>query len=466
MLKKHSQFLASVFAFTDVVIIIISWSLAYYIRFNEFWWTNLGNNLHAQKYFFILFPIIILWPFIFRNMGLYRQRRVLPILAEVFDIVKASVLASLILVTVTYFVKKAEFSRLVFAYFWFISVVLISLERLVLRELLRHFRSRGYNTRRVLVVGAGDLGGMVVRKIRENPWTGLEVIGFLDDNKPVGETVEGKKVLGGVRSVKRVIEENDIDQVFIALPVRAYGRLMYVVESLQDELVTIRVVPDIYQAITLNAGVEDFEGLPLINLTESPMYGWSTIVKRTMDIVFASLAILITAPVMIVIAIAIKLTSPGPVFYRQERMGLDGKTFDMLKFRSMRVDAEKQTGAVWAKENDPRRTRLGTFLRKTSLDELPQFFNVLKGDMSIVGPRPERPVFIKEFKKRIPKYMLRHKVKAGITGWAQVNGWRGNTSLEKRIECDLYYIEHWSLWFDIKIMWLTIWKGMVNRHAY
>ncbi len=466
MLKKHSQFLASVFAFTDVVIIIISWSLAYYIRFNEFWWTNLGNNLHAQKYFFILFPIIILWPFIFRNMGLYRQRRVLPILAEVFDIVKASVLASLILVTVTYFVKKAEFSRLVFAYFWFISVALVSLERLVLRELLRHFRRKGYNTRRVLVVGAGDLGGMVVRKIRENPWTGLEVVGFLDDNKPVGETVEGKKVLGGVRSVKRVIEENDIDQVFIALPVRAYGRLMYVVESLQDELVTIRVVPDIYQAITLNAGVEDFEGLPLINLTESPMYGWSTIVKRTMDIVFASLAILITAPVMIVIAIAIKLTSPGPVFYRQERMGLDGKTFDMLKFRSMRVDAEKQTGAVWAKENDPRRTRLGTFLRKTSLDELPQFFNVLKGDMSIVGPRPERPVFIKEFKKRIPKYMLRHKVKAGITGWAQVNGWRGNTSLEKRIECDLYYIEHWSLWFDIKIMWLTIWKGMVNRHAY
>ena len=231
-------------------------------------------------------------------------------------------------------------------------------------------------------------------------------------------------------------------------------------------MVDIQVIPDIYEFATIRGGIEEFDGLPIISLQDSPLYGWNMVIKRAADIAFSIIAITLTAPLVVLIAITIKLTSHGPVFYRQERMGLDGKIFQMLKFRSMWVDAEKESGAVWAKEDDPRRTWLGAFLRKTSIDELPQFFNVLKGDMSIVGPRPERPVFIEEFRKNIPKYMLRHKMKAGITGWAQVNGWRGDTDLKKRIEYDLYYIENWSFWFDLKIMWLTIWKGLVNKNAY
>jgi Undecaprenyl-phosphate glucose phosphotransferase len=238
-----------------------------------------------------------------------------------------------------------------------------------------------------------------------------------------------------------------------------------VLRSLEDRIVDINVVPDLYQYITLRGGVEEFDGLPLISLQDSPSYGWGQVAKRAMDIVLSGLALLITAPVLLLVSAVIKLTSPGPVLYRQERMGLDGRTFKMLKFRSMRVGAEDETGAVWATWDDDRRTPVGALLRRTSLDELPQLVNVLKGEMSLVGPRPERPVFIDEFRKRIPRYMLRHKVKAGMTGWAQVNGWRGDTSLEKRIECDLFYIEHWTIPFDLKILWLSLWKGFFHKNA-
>jgi len=216
----------------------------------------------------------------------------------------------------------------------------------------------------------------------------------------------------------------------------------------------------------LRGGVEEFDGLPILNLRNSPLYGWNMIMKRALDIAISLIAIALLSPFMLLIAVLIRLTSPGPVLYRQERMGIGGDIFHILKFRTMAVDAEAATGAVWARKGDPRRTMPGSILRATSLDELPQLFNVLKGDMSLVGPRPERPVFIQEFRRKIPRYMLRHKMKAGITGWAQVNGWRGNTDLVKRVEHDLYYIEHWSISFDLKILMLTLWKGFVNRNAY
>jgi Undecaprenyl-phosphate glucose phosphotransferase len=239
-----------------------------------------------------------------------------------------------------------------------------------------------------------------------------------------------------------------------------------ILENLEEETVDIKVVPDLLKFINLQAGVEELDGLPVVSLTESPLYGWNIVIKRTSDIVLSALAIIVSCPLLILIAIVIKLESSGPIIFRQERAGMDGKGFEMFKFRSMHVDAEKKTGPVWASMEDDRRTGLGTFLRKTSFDELPQLFNVLLGDMSLVGPRPERPVFVADFKKSIPQYMLRLKVKAGLTGWAQVNGWRGNTSLDKRIEYDLYYIKNWSLLFDIKIILLTFWKGFVNPHAY
>ena len=273
-------------------------------------------------------------------------------------------------------------------------------------------------------------------------------------------------MLGVFQDVVRIIRENEVDQLFIALPFKAHDRLEEILTSLGEETVDIKLVPDLLRYMDLHSGVEELDGMPLINLFESPLYGWNIILKRISDIALSGFAIIITFPLMILIAIALKLESQGPLIYRQERMGLDRDVFWIFKFRSMAAEAENQTGPVWAKENDDRRTRVGTFLRKTSLDELPQFFNVFMGRMSLVGPRPERPVFVDEFKKTIPFYMLRLKMKAGLTGWAQVNGWRGNTSLEKRIECDLYYIKNWSILFDLKILFLTVWKGLVNRNAY
>jgi Undecaprenyl-phosphate glucose phosphotransferase len=273
-------------------------------------------------------------------------------------------------------------------------------------------------------------------------------------------------VLGDLEALPQLLRAQEIDQVFIALPLEAAARLPEVLKGLDEVPVDVRVVPDFSRYMSLQGGVEDFGGLPFISLQGSPVYGWDQVLKRGMDILVAGSLLLVLGPGLGLIALLVKLTSRGPVLYRQERMGLDGRTFSMLKFRSMRVDAEVETGAVWARSADPRRTRIGAFLRATSLDELPQLWNVLKGEMSLVGPRPERPVFIQEFRKRIPRYMLRHTVKAGMTGWAQVNGWRGDTSLEKRIEYDLYYIQHWSLWLDLKILWLTSWRGLVNRNAY
>ena len=263
-----------------------------------------------------------------------------------------------------------------------------------------------------------------------------------------------------------IIHEHRIDQVFISLSLEGENRLEELKHLLSEQWVDVRIVPDIGSFRTLHTDVESLEGMPLVTLVQSPMMGWNRVLKRILDLFGGMLALLIFSPLMAFIALLVKLTSRGPVLYRQERMGLDGISFQMFKFRSMREGAEEESGAVWASPKDPRRTSVGRIIRKASLDELPQLFNVLRGDMSVVGPRPERPVFVEDFRKNIPGYMLRHKVKAGITGWAQVNGWRGNTPIENRIECDLYYIENWSLGFDLKILWLTLWKGIIHKHAY
>jgi Undecaprenyl-phosphate glucose phosphotransferase len=254
--------------------------------------------------------------------------------------------------------------------------------------------------------------------------------------------------------------------VFVALPHQAYGRLVDLLSDIGDDPVSIHLVPDVFSLASLRGGIEEFEGVPLIHLRESPLYGWNRVLKRVFDLIIGGGLLVAALPLMGLIALVVKLTSPGPVLLGQVRMGLDGREFRMLKFRTMRVDAEADTGPVWAQPDDPRRTRLGGMLRRFSLDELPQLFNVLRGEMSLVGPRPERPMFVEEFRRQVPGYMLRHKVKAGMTGWAQINGWRGNTSLAKRIEYDLYYIERWSLAFDLTILVRTIWHGFANPHAY
>jgi Undecaprenyl-phosphate glucose phosphotransferase len=332
------------------------------------------------------------------------------------------------------------------------------------REGLRFIRKQGFNQRHCLIVGAGKLGQRVARLIAIHSEFGIKVQGYLTRHpNKLGRTYEGITVTGLYSEIEKYAPALDI--VFLCLPPDEEQGAEKMLQFLATTTIEVKVIPSIYEFITLRAEAEMFEGLPVITLQGSPLYGWNVVLKSITDFVGAAVALTLTAPLMVVIALAVKLTSPGPVFYRQERMGIDGKPFMMLKFRTMHIHQPGDTVLLTPKD-DPRITTVGRLLRKTSLDELPQFLNVMKGEMSIVGPRPERSWVVEEVRKQIPLYMLKHKMKAGITGWAQVNGWRGDTSLDKRIEYDLYYIEHWSVWFDVKIALLTIWRGFVHKHAY
>ncbi len=465
MLKAHSRFFEQLTLVGDLVLIAGSWLGAYYLRF---WLSPIPvyrGTPPLEPYLYLLGPIVVVWAVAFRAFGLYRPRRLGSHLSEWMDVAKASSLGSLVLVAImTFLFRSFDYSRLVILYFWVLSIVSVSVSRAVYREALRVARRRGYNLRYAVIVGSGELAETVIDRLRLRPDVGIYVLGVVGDDK------EGlglhTKWLGGYADLRAVLDAETVDHVILALPHEDMARLPMLLNDIGDDPVTIHVVPDIIRFASLRGGVEEFEGVPFIHLRESPLYGWNRVLKRAFDLILGGAALLVAAPLMAAISLAIKLTSPGPVLYRQDRMGLDGQRFRMMKFRTMPVDAETRTGPVWARPDDPRRTRLGVLLRRFSLDELPQLFNVLRGEMSLVGPRPERPVFVEEFRRKIPGYMLRHKVKAGITGWAQISGWRGNTSLERRIEYDLYYIERWSLGFDLKILWLTLLRAFRGDNAY
>jgi Undecaprenyl-phosphate glucose phosphotransferase len=464
MLKRHAQFLQSLLFIFDLAVICLCWLGAYYIRFLESHSPIETGEPPLQLYLTLLLPIVVVWGISFRAFNLYRPRRMGSHLAEVFDIAKANTLSVLILVTLTFFLRQFEYSRLVFLYFWFLNLMALACSRMIFREGLRFIRRRGHNLRHCVVLGAGKLGQRVVRSLHLHPEYGITIHGYLTRHaEKVGRSYEGLEVIGLYNDLEKYAPGLDI--VFLCLPPEAEQQAEKLLGFLATTTLEVKVVPSIYEFITLRAEAEMFDGLPIITLQGSPLYGWNIVLKRTTDIVGAAVALLLMSPLMAVLALLIQLTSPGPIFYRQERTGLDGKLFIMLKFRTMQIDHPGDTVLLTPK-NDPRVTVVGRFLRRTSLDELPQFWNVLMGDMSIVGPRPERSWVVEEVRKQIPFYMLKHKMKAGITGWAQVNGWRGDTSLEKRIEHDLYYIEHWSLWLDAKIMLLTLWKGLIHKHAY
>ena len=467
MLKKHSKFFESLVLIVDWVCLSTAWMCSYYLRMYSGIIPAYKTIPPLKIYLMLLFFMIPLWGMVFKAFGLYRPRRISTRFSEVIDIGKASTFATLILVSLTFLFRQYEFSRLTFFYFWLINIVFLSLTRILFRAFLSFIRKKGYNRRFALVVGTEKLGQELVHKLRSHLDLGVQIKGFIA-NKPdnIGAEIQGTKILGSHLNIRELIKKHGIDIVFIALPYHAHNQLKDILDYIADEPVSVVVLPDLFEFATLRGRINEFDGMPLITLCDTPLYGWNIIIKRSLDIVFSSFILILLSPFMLIIALLIKLTSAGPVFYKQERMGLDGKIFNMIKFRTMLVNAEAETGPVWASKDDPRCTNIGKFLRMTSMDELPQFFNVLKGNMSIVGPRPERPVLIENFRDKIPKYMLRHKMKAGITGWAQVNGWRGSTSLEKRIEYDLYYIENWSLYLDLKIIWLTIWNGLVNKNAY
>ncbi len=352
-------------------------------------------------------------------------------------------------------------------FFFALDVLFVFAGRTAIRRYLEEAWRHGVGVRHVLVVGAGRLGRALVDKFLEHPEMGLRAVGFADDAPGKrGSSHRGLPVLGTTEEVARIVDERGVDTVFLALPLEAHRTMLAVLADVGRTVADVRVVPDLLQYITFRAGVEDLDGLPVVHLTQVPLTGWMSLVKRSLDFGISAAALAAISPLLAAIAAGIRLSGPGPILYRQRRMGLDGRPFDILKFRSMVVGAEEGSGPTWASPDDPRRTRLGGFLRRWSLDELPQLVNVLRGEMSLVGPRPERPEFVREFKEKFPQYMLRHRVRAGITGWAQVNGWRGNTSLSKRIEYDLYYIENWSLSLDIKILWMTLRHGLRHRNAY
>jgi Undecaprenyl-phosphate glucose phosphotransferase len=466
MLKRHTEFFKSLLFLFDLTVICACWLAAYYIRFAGFGAPVTKGIPPLELYLWLLIPIVVVWGVSFQAFNLYRPRRMGSHLAEFLDLAKANTLSVLILVALTFFLREYEYSRLVILYFWLLNLVTLGFSRMVFREGLRFIRRLGYNQRHALVVGAGRLGQRVVQSLARHPELGIQVRGYLTRRpEKLGQHFEGAPVIGTYSDLPNIVSSG-VDIVFVGVPPDADMQAEKILSHLATTMVEVKVIPSVYEFITLRAEAEMFEGLPVITLQGSPLYGWNVMLKRGVDLLGAITALVITSPLLLLIAALVKLTSPGPVFYWQNRMGLDGRAFAMLKFRTMQVEAESVTGPVWAQANDPRRTLMGSFLRRTSLDELPQFWNVLKGEMSIVGPRPERPEFMVQFREKFPQYMLRHMMKAGITGWAQVNGWRGSTSLEKRLEYDLYYIEHWSVWFDVKIMLLTLWRGFVHKHAY
>jgi Undecaprenyl-phosphate glucose phosphotransferase len=461
VLKAHSRLFEHLTLAADLLLIAMCWVVAYTVRFHVL---PVSETPPFRGYALQLLPILVVWGFAFRAFDLYRPNRLGSHVSEWLDVAKASTLGVLVLVAIMTFVyRDYAYSRLVIVVFWAESIVAVSLSRAVFRELFRFARRHGFNQRYAIVVGGGEPAAEVLRVLRRRPDVGIGVLGMLSDKREVPDNV---RWLGGIEDVRAVLDRQQVDIVFIALPHSDYSRITAVLHGIGDDPVAIHLVPDVFGLATLRGGVEEFETVPFIHLRESPLYGWNRVLKRAFDLGGGALALTLAAPLMLAIVVALKLTSPGPVLYRQERMGVDGRRFRMLKFRTMLVDAEAQTGPVWATPDDPRRTWLGAFLRRWSLDELPQLLNVLRGEMSLVGPRPERPSFVEEFRRRVPGYMLRHKVKAGITGWAQINGWRGNTSIERRIECDLYYIERWSLGFDLRILIQTLWYGIRNRNAY
>ena len=355
---------------------------------------------------------------------------------------------------------------------WGLFLILNVMFTFALRELVREVFERrwraGLGLKRILIAGSGELGRLVADKIIEHRELGYQIVGFVDD-RAAGDHLgyRGLPLLGTIDDAAQIALRESIDHLYVALPPDQHLQMIELIEATSRECIDVKVVPDLLQVIALRARLEDLDGVPVINVNDVPLQGFNSVVKRGIDMaISAAGARCVLALPLALVAALVRLTSKGPIFYRQERMGLDGKSFTIVKFRSMTDDAERDTGPVWTQRNDPRVTAFGRFLRRSNIDELPQLWNVLRGDMSIVGPRPERPHFVEQFKHRIPQYMLRHKVKAGLTGWAQVNGWRGNTALEKRIEYDLYYIENWSVRLDLKIMWLTLTKSFFHKHAY
>jgi len=476
MLRRFNRLLVAFYVAADALLGLSAFVIAYTIRFHSGLIPITKGTPPLRQYLNLLPFIVVLVPVGFHLQSLYRLRRGRSRVDDFFAVFVGSILAVLMGVGATLYVQTYiapndrgafEVSQAVWALFLALNVTLTYALRQLMREVFERRWRSGIGLRRVLIAGSGELGRLVADKIIEHRELGYQIVGFVDD-RATGDHLgyRGLPLLGTIDHTADIATRESVDHLYVALPPEQHVRMIELLDITSRECIDVKVVPDLLQVIALRARLEDLDGVPVININEPSLQGVNALVKRAIDITISSAALVVFAVPIAVIAALVRFTSKGPAFFRQERMGLDGKSFSIVKFRSMHDEAEKETGPVWTQRNDPRVTALGRFLRRSNLDELPQLWNVFRGDMSIVGPRPERPHFVEQFKHRIPQYMLRHKVKSGLTGWAQVNGWRGNTALDKRIEYDLYYIENWSVRLDLKIMWLTIVKGFFHKHAY
>ncbi len=473
MVKRYNRLLVAFHIVVDATLAMVAFILAYLLRFETGLIAVTRGLPPIEQYLNVLPFIAVVVPVGFHLQGIYRLRRGRSRIDDFFNVLVGSIFGVVLGVVGTlyfqaYYVPDElkdrgayEVSQIVWALFLVCNIAFAYLSRKFIREALERRWVAGVGLRRILIAGAGELARVVADRILEHRELGYQIIGFVDD-RAGGDHLgyRGLPLLGSLSDAAEIIARERVDHLYVALPLEEHMKLLDLIESTSREGVDVKVVPDVLQFIALRARLEDLDGVPVINLNEVPLQGVSAFIKRSLDVLISAAALLAMVIPGAIIAWIIKRNSSGPAFYAQERMGLDGKAFRVYKFRTMPIDAESETGPVWAEENDERATPFGAWLRHHDIDEWPQFWNVLVGDMSIVGPRPERPFFVAQFKHRIPQYMLRHKVKSGITGWAQVNGWRGNTSLEKRIEYDLYYIENWSVALDLKIMWLTILRAL------
>ena len=464
MIKDNQKYFNRMHVVLDGIIILISYLLAYYIRLESGLFPQKEEGMLMREYMLMISIIVPYYLVLYAIFHLYTPKRVQGRRLELSNIVKANTVGLMIFIVGLYILRMMEFSRQMMFIFYVINIFLETLERNLIRMVLRSFRKRGFNLKHILLVGYSRAAEGYIDRIHANPQWGYIVRGILDDEVEAGTVYKGVKVLGCIDNLNIILPENKLDEIAITLGITQYARLEEVVNMCEKSGVHTKFIPDYNHIIPTKPYTEDLLGLPVINIRYVPLSNTVNMVaKRIVDLIGAIVALVIFSPVMLVTAIAVKCTSSGPVFYSQERVGLHNRPFKMYKFRSMQV-AEVKNG--WTTKNDPRVTGVGKFIRKTSIDELPQLYNVLRGDMSLVGPRPERPFYVEKFKEEIPRYMVKHQVRPGMTGWAQINGYRGDTSIRKRIDCDLYYIENWTIGLDFKILFLTFFKGFINKNAY
>lgn len=467
LIRDNQKNFSRLHVVVDACVITLSYFFAWVIRFIGPFAATAVRARSFEQYMSALIFILPAYILLYHAFSLYEPMRMQGRRLVLSNIIKANSLGILITIFILYTIEEGNISRSVLYMFYGICILASWGVRMLIFYGLRNMRKRGLNQKQVVLVGYSRAAEEYIDRIRENPQWGYVVRGILDDNIPAGTMYKGIKVIGRIANLNVILPESRLDEIAITLGLSEYYRLEEIVALCEKSGVHTKFIPDYNKIIPTKPYTEDILGLPVINIRYVPLSNtFNSMIKRVMDIIGSIIGIIVASPVMLVMCILIKITSPGPLIYRQERVGLHNQTFWMYKFRSMEIQPEAEEKKAWTVKNDPRVTGIGRFMRRTSIDELPQLFNILKGDMSLVGPRPERPFFVEKFREEIPRYMVKHQVRPGLTGWAQVNGYRGDTSIRKRIEYDLYYIENWTVGLDIKILFMTIFKGFINKNAY